>query len=112
MADFFTPLLLSACIGTSGSYNAACQKALESAYIQSGVSKQVSIFQSGVEKYGKTQEKVVFGKSEWIVNGAVGLGMVVKNKKASVNLPTLGICDKLSTQIETNKMSLNFGWHW
>ena len=107
-----TSLLLSACVGTSGSYNAACQKALESTYVQSGYSAQVNKFQSGAMSYGKNREHDVFGKSVWLVDGVAAGAIIAKDKKANLVLPNLGVCDIFSTQLQPNKYGLKWEWHW
>lgn len=112
MADMVTSLLLSACIGTSGSYNAACQKALESTYVQSGYSAKVSQVQSGLTSYGKSKERDVFGHSVWLVDGVVAGAIIARDKKANLVLPNLGICDIFSTQLQPNKYGLKWEWHW
>lgn len=112
MTDIFTSIIISACVGASGSYNPACQKALQSAYIQSGFSSTVQTFQTGAMAYGKTQEKLIFGKNESIVNTTVATAIVIKNKKADLSLPTLGLCDRLSTQLQPNSYGLKLEWRW
>ena len=112
MADFFTPLILSLCVGTPTAYNNACQKSVQSAYIQSGWQKEANSFQSGAMSYGKKEEKETFGSTTWLVNLTAASAVAVEKKKAVIPLPKFGFFDKISTDIEPNKYGLNFGWHW
>lgn len=110
--DLFTPLLMSFCTGTVGNYNIACQKSIQASYQQSGLSSQASTFQNQVESYGKNREHYIFGDDEWLINGAVGAVIVTKNKKASFQLPTFGICNKFSTDLQSDKATLKWEWKW
>lgn len=112
MSDFFAPLLMSLCAGTIGTYNNACHKALEAGYVQSGYQAQVSTVQGQLATFGKTKEHEILGKNEAIVNGLVATGVVVKEKKVDLTLPTLGVCDRFSTQLQQDKYGLKLEWRW
>lgn len=112
MADIFTSFLLTACIGTSGAYNAACKKSLEATYVQTGFSAEMNRFQSGAMSYGKKKKQSIFGHSVWIVDGVAAVAIIAKDKKANLVLPNLGVCDMFSTQLQPNKYGLKWEWHW
>lgn len=110
--EFLTPLLLSVCVGVASQYNPACQKAVEATYVQTGYAAEVGKFQSGAMAYGKKQESAIFGDKTALVNTVVLTGVAVKNKKAVIPLPNLGICNSASTTLQQNSAGLNLGWSW
>ena len=112
MSDVFTPLLLSICTGVSAQYNQGCQKVIQSAYMQSGYQVTVNQFQNGATSYGKVQETNTFGDETWMINTLGASAIMVKQKKANLNLPNFGVCDKFSTQIQTNSLGFNWKWNW
>jgi hypothetical protein len=110
--EFLTPLLVSVCVGVTSQYNPACQKAVEATYVQTGYAAEVSKFQAGVTEYGKKKESAVFGNKTALVNTIVLTGVAVKNKKATIPLPNFGLCNSMSTTLQSNSAGLNFGWSW
>lgn len=110
--DLFTPLLVSLCVSTPGAYNTACQKATEATYVQSGWAAEMNTFQNGLERYGASRERAIFGGNTATVNSFVVVGVAIKTKKAKLNLPNLGLCDHFSTEIQPNSYGLKWEWRW
>ena len=110
--EFLTPLLVSVCTSIASVYNPACQKAVQATYQQTGYAAEVSKFQAEVTDYGKKKEIVIFGNKTVLINTMVITGAAVKNKKATIPLPTFGICNSISTTLQPNSAGMNFGWSW
>ncbi len=103
--------VMSVCMGASGASGQACDKAVEAGTKQSG-------YEQMVDRYENHQVKLLEGKAiDWFgrdavttVGGTVWLTKTIIDKKASIGLPTLGVCDKLVAQVNTTEALLVFKW--
>jgi hypothetical protein len=111
VSNLFTPLLISVCTGMA-QYQAACQKSTEAFFVQSGWESTTTQFQNGATSYGKTQENSNLGSNAVILNTTAAAAIAYKEKKLNLNLPNLGVCDKFSTQLDSNTYKLLWEWKW
>lgn len=104
-------LIVFSCVGLSGQQNDACNKALTAGSQQSGITQTANTYESNQMKMLETDANKWFGQDA--VTAVGGTAWVTKSlveKKASIGLPNLGICDKLSTEINSNTAKLVFKW--
>ena len=93
-------------------YQPACQKSVEASYIQTGYKTTADQFQNGAASYGRTKETSIFEDKTWLINTTASAAIIAKTKKANLKLPTFGVCDSFSTQVQTNSIGLKWGWRW
>lgn len=106
-------LITVSCIGLSGQNNDACTKALEAGTKQSGIEQETDTYESNKLKYLETGSYNVLGKENaQVMGGTIWLTKMIVDKKASINLPNLGICNSLTTQIDTTSAKLVFKWQF
>lgn len=106
-----TALITSACIGLSGAHQQACEKAIEAGSKQTGLEQSVDQIQKMVERKANNKAKDIIGKSGMdIAGGGIFLVKTAIDKSVKINLPTLGICDRISTQVGVNQNSMQMEW--
>jgi hypothetical protein len=93
-------------------YQSACKSATQATFQQTGWEKATSDFQNGAASYGRSQENSTLGSEAKTVNIVAAAGIAYKEKKLNLNLPNLGVCDKFSTQLDSNTYKLLWEWKW
>lgn len=104
-------LIVTSCVGLSGVQQDACNKALEAGSKQSGISQTMNTYEK--HELNSLQDGAINYLGKDTVNVLGGMGWLTKSlveKKASFGLPNFGICDKLTTEINTNTTKLVFKW--
>lgn len=106
-----TTLAISVCIGLSGAQQQACEKAIEAGAKQSGIEQNVDRFQRKIEKNATDKATDIIGKPGVdVVGGGVFVAKTIMDKSVRFNLPTLGICDRITNQIGVNQYSTQLEW--
>jgi hypothetical protein len=106
-------LIMTACVGLSGQSKEACVKGLQAASKQSGVEKRADSFESHQTKIIENAAYDYVGKDAVQAVGGVGFAtQSVVSKKASIGLPNLGICSKMSLEVNQNTQKLLLQWRF
>jgi hypothetical protein len=104
-------IIATACIGLSGQGHDACVKGLQAGSQQTGVQQSVNSYES---KQTKMLEQTAYnwvGKdSASVVGGVAFVGKAAVDKKASLGLPNLGICSKMSLEVGSKASQLLLKW--
>lgn len=113
MSQVLGSTIIAICLSAQGSYNQACNKALEAGSKQSGVYQEIDGIEKGTIKYINTQAEKRLTKNEM---SAVATGYLVykttKDKKIQINLPTLGLFDKVHSEISPTSYNVRFQWNF
>ena len=111
MAGAMTALITGACLSFSGTGHEACSKAAEAGAKQSGFEQIVDTTQSYVEKRANSKAHYLLGDTGMeFVGGGIFIAKTVRDKSVNFNLPTLGICDRITNHVGTDKYSLEMVW--
>lgn len=111
MSGAMTALIVSACVGLSGVKQEACEKGLEAGAKQTGIEKGVDAIQKESERKAKYIALDLIGKSGMdMVGGGIFLVKTVADKSVKFNLPTLGLCDRITNRVGVDKYSLEMVW--
>ena len=112
------PLLATAftsvCVGLMpGTYDMACNKALEAGTKQTGIYQQSEQVENKSLEYVTEKGEKNLGKPVAVVLASGPfLYKSYKEKTLRFNVPNFGLCDRISNEITPNSYSVKFGWHW
>jgi len=105
--------ILSLCVGSTGQANQACTNAIKAGSKQSGFEQMTESYEQHQTKQFEYGAYSVMGKNNaQIAGGTLWLANAAVTKKASLGLPTLGLCDKLSVEANHSESKLVFRWFW
>lgn len=111
MAGAMTLLITSACMSFSGNGHDACSKAAEAGAKQSGFEQMVDGTETYVTKKADAKAHYLLGDTGMgVAGGTIFIVKTVKDKAVSFNLPTLGICDRISSHLSPENYGLQFVW--
>jgi hypothetical protein len=111
MSSAMAIMITSACMGLSGVTNDACSKALEAGSKQSGIEQDVDLLQKGLEREANKKARYLVGDTGMgFVGGGIFIAKTVRDKEVKFNVPTLGICDRITSNLGTEKYSLELMW--
>jgi hypothetical protein len=106
-------LIVFSCVGLSGQQNTACNKALEAGSQQSGFQQTVNNYEGHELKIFEKDAYDWFGRDAVdVVGGTAWVTKSLVEKRASVGLPNLGLCDNLVTEVDRNTAKLVFKWRF
>lgn len=105
-------LIITSCMGMqSGQPQDACQKALQAGTKQSGVEKVANDQETAITKKADTKAKDLLGEQTYsVVGGTVFLAKTVSEKKVSLGLPTMGICNSIKAEVSDKQSQLKLEW--
>lgn len=113
MAGLFGQAIVALCLGSVGSYNEACKKAIDAGSRQTGIRQRVDFFEAKTDEILMRHTMTFIGEDGVYV---VGIGGFVyktfKDKSLKFKLPTLGMCDSLGNQITAKSYGLTMEWKW
>lgn len=111
MSSAMELIIVSACLGLSGNAKEACQKTIEASAKQTGIEQKINKAQYKVENKANKQVNRLFDKETVDVMGStVFLAKTVSDKSVKFNVPNMGICDKITSEVGPNKYYLNTVW--
>lgn len=106
-------IIVSTCVGFTGSYNAACTNALTAGAKQSGVEKNMNEIQDRGTKFFDEKAKDLLGeKSMGIVGSAMWLKKVTDERKVTLGLPRYKLYDSANTELSESSAKLNLQWNF
>lgn len=104
-------IIVASCVGMSGQAQDACNKALQAGSKQSGMEQSFDSYEQHQTKMLEQTAYDWFGKDAvGVVGGTVWVGKAVAEKKASVGLPSFGICNKMSAEVGQKASQLVLKW--
>jgi hypothetical protein len=105
--------LLSLCVGSTGQANLACNNAVQAGSKQSGFEQVTTDYENHQMKlYEKDADSWLGKDNANTVGGAAWLGYAVATRRARIDLPNLGLCDKISLEADRNESKLVLKWIW
>lgn len=105
-------LIISSCIGFSGSQQEACSKALVVAAKQSGIETNINNAENRMsQKLDKSIRAIIGNNVDVVVTTAIVAKMAV-DKSATIKLPTFGMCSSAMAILGQQQSSLNFEWKY
>lgn len=111
MASAMALMITSACLGLSGNGQQACEKALEAGSKQSGIEQNVDKTQKYIEKAADRKAHDLLGQQVMeIAGGGIFIAKTVVDKSVQFSVPTLGICDRITSQVGVDKYSMQMVW--
>lgn len=106
-------LIASACIGSSGVRQEACEKGLEAGTKQLGIERSISTLEYKAQKGANTKAVDWFGQTgSEFVGGTLFLVKAISDKSVSLKLPTFGLADRVTTIASANAYRLNLEWRF
>lgn len=111
MASAMALMITSACLGLSGNPHEACEKALEAGTKQAGIEQNVDKAQKMVESTAdRTAHEILGQQTMELAGGGIFIAKTVINKSVQFNVPSFGLCDKITSQVGTDKYSMQMVW--
>jgi hypothetical protein len=90
----------------------ACTKAFEASAKSSQLYNYSQKGEDYFTTYGKNMSYSVLGESStMVIGGTAFLVKTYRTKNAEFKLPTLGVCDSLSTKVGIDNYSVNLKWN-
>jgi hypothetical protein len=106
-------LMASLCAMAPANYGLACNKAADATSLQTGVKQESIKIEDSATKLGyQKAESLVGNKTINVVGASVFVYKTVEDKKLHVDLPSLGICDKVTTELATDSQLLKLQWNF
>lgn len=113
MSSLAALMIASACTGFTGNEKEACSKGLEAAGKQTGIEQNIGKVEKKLENNAKEKAQNWIGDIGMdIVGGTLFLVKTANDRSVRFNTPTLGICDKITTEIGTEKTGVNLEWRF
>lgn len=113
MSGAMGAMIAAACMSFSGVEKEACTKAAEAGARQSGIEQSVKRAQDKVEDKAKEEAKDLIGKTGMdVVGGTVFLAKTISDKSVKFDIPNMGIADKITSEVGTEKYYLNLVWRF
>jgi len=106
-------LIVTSCMGLSGMQQDACNKALIAGSKQTGIETTVNTAEDKTTKVLDKGARDYLGDTN--VNVVAGTAFVAKtivDKSATVNLPTLGLCNSVTASVSHEKSLLSLQWKY
>lgn len=105
-------LIVTSCMGfQAGQAQDACQKALQAGSKQSGIEKVVNNKEQQITKKADQTAKEMLGETTvGVVGGTVFLAKTISEKKVSLGLPTLGMCNSIKAEVSDKQSQLKLEW--
>ena len=98
-------------MSSSSQTNLACTNAIQAGAKQSGVEQSMDAYEHQQTLYYEYGSYNTLGKSNAeAIGGTLWITNAIVSKRASVGLPTLGLCDKLAIEANSNESKLVFQW--
>lgn len=111
MSNAMTTIIASACMGLSGSANDACVKALDAGSRQTGIEQDVNMAQKTIERKANKEAYVLIGHTGMeIAGGGIFITKAVIDKSVQFNMPTMGMCDRITNNVGHDKYFLLLEW--
>lgn len=111
MASLFGQAIVAVCIGTSGQYNQACNKAVDATSQQIGFRQQVDKTEDVSNHLLMSQGERTLGHAAMWTLGVGAYAYKANREKAVVfKVPTLGVADSVTNRVTPNSYGLNFQW--
>lgn len=111
MTSAMSLMITSACLSFSNINQEACNKAAEAGAKQSGFEQNIETVQKGIEKEADHKAHYILGDTGMeVVGGGIFLAKTVVDKSVNFNLPTLGMCDRITNHVGVDKYSLELVW--
>ena len=103
--------ILSLCMSASSQTNLACNNAIQAGAKQSGFEQSTEAYERQEALYYESGSYNALGKTNAeAIGGTLWLTNAIVSKKASIGLPTLGLCDRLALEANGNESKLVFKW--
>lgn len=105
-------IIVSVCVGTApGSYPTACSAALDAGTRQSGFDKDFETVERNGSRYGTyLYEENVPENAKPFLGSLVFLAKTAIDRRVDVPLPTLGVCDKVVTELTPSSAIISMKW--
>lgn len=111
MAIEIAILTTSACMGLSSVHTDVCNKSLEAGFKQSGLEQMVDGTQKYIEKRADVKAHYLLGDTGMgVVSVGIFIAKTVRDKAVNFNMPTIGICDKITNHVGTDKYAVELIW--
>lgn len=115
MAYLFSTGIASLCaaLASSGQYDQACNKAVDAGTRQTGIrqtfdgaeDKSMQVFTQEAESYTPKPIQDVAATGVFVYRAA-------RNKKVELKLPTMGVCDSMSSELTPASYALTVRWYF
>lgn len=103
----------SACMSFQGSAHEACMKSFEAGSKQSGLEQNVNKAQQIIEKTVDKKAHYYLGDTTLLVVGqAMFISKTVSDKYVKFDMPTMGICDRITNQVGLGNYSTLLEWRF
>lgn len=104
-------LIAGACLSLTGNVHEACSKAAEAGAKQTGIEQNLNNMEKGIERIADRKAVNLIGeKGMGIAGGGIFIAKAVRDKSIILNLPTLGICNKIITEVGSERSELTLMW--
>jgi hypothetical protein len=95
----------------SGTYNNACNKAADATTTKIGIKQEDIKDEDIFQKYMLNQSYKLVGKETVYTAGAgVYLYKIYSDKKVTIEIPNLGFCDSMHSDLSMTNYTLQFKW--
>lgn len=111
MAGLSSTIIIAACVGAQGTANQACVNAVDAGTRQMGIRDTVDQIETNTVRYLDSEVQKQLNQDQLSALAIAGfVYKTAKEKKLTVNLPTLGVCDSVKNEITKNSYSLTLQW--
>ena len=111
MSSIFDTTIIALCVGAHGNANTACQKAIDAGSRQVGLRQNVELVQDHAVHVANYQVEKNLSKDQFAALGAgIYLYKLARDKHLSVRTPTLGLCDRATTDLTLDTYQLLLKW--
>lgn len=113
MSSLAALIIAGACTGFNGNGKEACSKGLQAAGKQTGIEQNIGTAEKKLENNAKEKAQDWIGNTGMdIVGGTVFLAKTISDKSVKFDIPNMGIADKITSEVGTEKYYLNLVWRF
>ena len=111
MASLVSTAIVALCVSAQGSYGDACKSALDAGTRQVGLRGQVDRAEDDTVKYLDTKVQATLTKEQYSVLGVTGFVFkTARDQRVKFNLPNLGLCNNINTEITPSSYNIQLNW--
>lgn len=104
--------IVAICMGAQGSYNQACNNALDAGTRQAGIRQTADMVESKAnDMANKSAEKMIGKEGMSMIGTGAFIFKVARDRSLIFKLPTLGLCNSVTNHITPTSYDITLQWN-
>lgn len=111
--SLMTTLIASVCVGLSGADKDACTNGLDAGSKQYGIQQDVDSAENKTNKEAIKESYSLLGNGGTkVLGGSLFMAKAAYEKSLTLQMPTMGLCNFLTSEVKPNAYNLKMEWKY